>query len=122
MTGWTYLGVFVVSAALLLPVMAADMMANRSITLLSAVALPVIAGLGASKVRLNDASAAWWAPPLVWVLGLETVGQIGRDFTIETVRSQVVHLVYGLADQAVSIIGSSLLAALIVLRRRARQL
>jgi hypothetical protein len=37
------------------------------------------------------------------------------------VRSQVVHLVYGLADHAMAIIGASLLAAIVVAMRRARQ-
>lgn len=106
---------------LFLPVMAADMLINRGITMLSTVALPVIAVLAATRVRLNDGSAAYWAPPLVWVIALETVGQIGRDFTIETVRSQVVHLAYGLANQALTIVGSSVLASIIVITRRARR-
>lgn len=120
-TGWTYLGVFVVSLALLLPVMAGDMLVNRGVTLVSACALPVIAVLAASRVRLNDASAAYWAPALVWLIAVETVGQIGRDFTVETVRSQAVHLAYGLANNAVTVLGSTVAALTVVLIRRSRR-
>ena len=57
MTGWTYLGVFVVSLTLFLPVAAADMVVNRGITMVSLVALPAVSVLAAMRVRLPDASA-----------------------------------------------------------------
>ena len=121
MTGWTYLGVFVVSLTLFLPVAAADMVVNRGITMVSLVALSAVSVLAAMRVRLPDASAAYWAPALVWLIALETVGQIGRDFSVESARSQIVHLAYGLANYAVTILGSTLAALVVVLIRRSRR-
>lgn len=112
---------FVISLLVMLPAMAVDMWRNNAITHVSEIALVVATIVTATRVRTPDRSAAIWAPAIVWFIALETVGQYGRDFAQENLKSQAVHLGYGLANHALAILGSTLLGIAVGAIRRARR-
>jgi hypothetical protein len=119
--GLTYRGVFIVSLLIMLPTLGIDTWAHGKITWVSEIVLGAIAVITALKTRLNDIMATYWAPPIVWFVSLETTGQYGRDFHSENLKSQAIHLGYGLANHAPAIIGSTFLAVAIAAIRRARR-
>lgn len=119
-SGWTFLGVFVVLAAVLSVAMILDVILNRKVDLLSNLALLIASPIAAWKVRFNDYLAAIWAPALVWFAVLMTVGQLAPKRGGSLLREQVLHIAYGLAAHAGWIIGATVLAGAIVIFRRAR--
>lgn len=100
--------------------MAADIAITGKVTWLSGVALFCVAILGAWNVRRNDFSAAVSAPPIVWLLGIESVGQLGKMPGGSFLRKQVIHLAYGLANNAIWIVLSVVIAIVITAVRRGR--
>ena len=119
--GLTYRGVFLVSLLVMLPVLGIDTWTHGRITWVSEAALAFATFVTALKTRINDVMATYWAPAIVWFIALETTGQVGRNFATENLKSQAVHLGYGLANHAVAIIGSTMLAVVIAATRRARR-
>lgn len=119
-SGWTFLGVFVVLAAVLSVAMILDVILNRKVDLLSNLALLIASPIAAWKVRFNDYLAAIWAPALAWFAVLMTVGQLAPKRGGSLLREQVLHIAYGLAAHAGWIIGATVLAGAIVIFRRAR--
>lgn len=119
-SGWTFLGVFVVLAAVLSVAMILDVILNRKVDLLSNLALLIASPIAAWKVRFNDYLAAIWAPALAWFAVLMTVGQLAPKRGGSLLREQVLHIAYGLAAHAGWIIGATFLAGAIVIFRRAR--
>jgi hypothetical protein len=118
--GWTYQGVFVLSTLCFMIIMAADYLINDTVTSWSEFGIVLVSAVAAVNVRRNDLMAAVWAPPIVWLISLETVGQIGKQQGGTFVRKQILHLAYGLANHAVWIIGAVIVAAVITLIRRFR--
>ena len=118
--GWTYQGVFVLSTLCFMIIMAADCLINDTVTSWSEFGIVLVSAVAAVNVRRNDLMAAVWAPPIVWLISLETVGQIGKQQGGTFVRKQILHLAYGLANHAVWIIGAVIVAAVITLIRRFR--
>lgn len=100
--------------------MAAEVVISNTTSTISGLALLCISIISALNVRRNDAIAAVSAPPIVWFFGIETVGQLGKMPSGNPVRSQIIHLAYGLANNAIWIITSVLLAIVITTVRRGR--
>ena len=63
-------------------------------------------------------SAAFWAPPIVWLIAVETVGQIGVNWRIENLKTQATFTAYALAGHALWIGIACASALLIVATRR----
>ncbi len=118
--GWTYQGVFVLSTLCFMVIMAADCLVNGTVTSWSEFGIVFVSAVAALNVRRNDLMAAVWAPPIVWLFALETVGQIGKQQGGTFMRKQILHLAYGLANHAAWIIGAVILAAIITSIRRLR--
>lgn len=118
--GWTYQGVFVLSALSFMVIMAADCLINDTVTAWSEIGLVVVSAVAALNVRRNDLMAAVWSPPIIWLIALETVGQIGHQQGGTFIRKQILHLAYGLANHAAWILGSVLIAVVITSVRRLR--
>ena len=118
--GWTFQGVFVISTVIMLVTMAADVAINQKVTQLSGIVLLCISILSAWNVRRNDFSAAVSAPPIVWLLGIETVGQFGKMPGGTFLRKQIIHVAYGLANNAIWIVLSVVAAIVITTVRRGR--
>lgn len=100
--------------------MAADVAITGKITQLSGIVLLCVSILSAWNVRRNDFSAAVSAPPIVWLLGVETVGQFGKMPGGSFVRKQIIHLAYGLANNALWVVLSVVMAIVITTVRRGR--
>ena len=118
--GWTYQGVFVINTLLFMVVMAADCIVNHTVTMWSEVGILVITVIAALKVRRNDLTAVVWSPPIVWLIALETVGQIDKQEGGTAAHRQLLHLSYGLANHAMWILGSVIVAIVITTIRRFR--
>jgi hypothetical protein len=118
---WSYRGVFGWSLLLFMPVMAVDMVLNDKLTRISEVGIVVVAVAGALLVRRDGLSAAFWAPPIVWLIAVETVGQIGVNWRIENAKTQVTFTAYALAGHAIWIGIASAAALVIVATRRLAQ-
>ncbi|CAB4331229.1 MAG: hypothetical protein F2839_00995 [Actinobacteria bacterium] len=119
--GWTYPGVFVVSLVLFLIIMGVEMVFYNKFSLFSNIGIILVSTIAAFKVRLNDASAAIWAPAIVWVIAIMTVGQFRRSPDEFTLRNEIFHFGYGLANHAVWIVAATFLSWLIVIVRRGRR-
>jgi hypothetical protein len=118
--GWTYLGVFVIVAAVLSVAMLADVLLNQKVDLISNIALLLICPIAAWKVRTNDYLAAIWAVPLVWFAVLMTIGQLAPKRGGSFLREQSLHIAYGLAAHAGWIIGATVISGAIAVIRRGR--
>lgn len=117
MRHWSYGGVFGWSLVLFLPVMAVDMVRNDKLTLISEVGIVVVAIVAAVLVRRDALSAAFWAPPIVWLVAVETVGQIGVNWRIENLKTQASYTAYALAGHALWM-GIACAAALLIVAVR----
>ena len=118
--GWTFQGVFVISLVAVLVAMAADIAITGKVTWISGATLFIVSILSAWNVRRNDLSAAISAPPIVWFIGIETVGQLGKMPGGSFLRKQIIHLAYGLANNAIWIVLSVAMAIVITTVRRGR--
>lgn len=118
--GWTFQGVFVISLIAVLFAMAADIAITGKVTWISGATLFAVSILSAWNVRRNDLSAAISAPPIVWLIGIETVGQLGKMPGGSFLRKQIIHLAYGLANNAIWIVLSVVMAIVITTVRRGR--
>jgi hypothetical protein len=118
--GWTFQGVFIISTIAVLTAMAADIALTHKVTWISGFVLFAVSLLSAWNVRRNDFTAAVSAPPIVWLLGIETVGQLGKMPGGSFVRKQIIHLAYGLANNAIWIVLSVFMAIVITTVRRGR--
>ena len=118
--GWTYQGVFVLSALSFMVIMAADCLINNTVTAWSEFGIVAVSAVAALNVRRNDLMAAIWAPPIIWLLALETVGQIGHQQGSTFMHRQILHLAYGLANHAAWILGAVLVSVVISVIRRLR--
>jgi len=118
-SGWTYPGVFVLTTGIFMLVMLTDVLMNRKVSQISDIGILVVTIIASLKVRINDRSSAIWAPPIVWLVALESVGQLADKSGNTLVRKQILHVAYGLANHAFWIIGSVLLAIVITWMRRA---
>lgn len=119
--GWTYQGVFVLSALSFMVIMAADCIINETVTTWSEIGIVAVSAVAALNVRRNDVMAAVWSPPIIWLIALETTGQIGYQQGGTFVHKQILHLAYGLANHAAWILGSVLVAVAITSVRRLRR-
>lgn len=119
--GWTYQGVFVLSTLSFMAIMAVDCLIHDTVTSWSEIGIVVVSAVAALNVRRNDVMAAVWSPPIIWLISLETVGQIGHQQGGTFIRKQILHLAYGLANHAAWILGSVLIAVAITSVRRLRR-
>ena len=119
--GWTYQGVFVLSTLSFMVIMAADCLINDTVTAWSEIGIVAVSTVAALNVRRNDLMAAVWSPPIIWLIALETVGQIGHQQGGTFAHKQILHLAYGLANHAVWILGAVLVAIVITSIRRLRR-
>lgn len=110
---WSYRAVFGWSLLLFVPVMAVDMVLNGKITRISEIGIIVVSVLAALLVERGALSAAFWAPPIVWLVAVETSGQIGVNWRIQSLRTQVEHTAYALAGHAIWL-GAAVLSALLI--------
>lgn len=115
---WSYPGVFGWSLLIFLPVMAADMLVSSKLTRISEIGIVLVAALGALVARRDSLSAAFWAPPIVWLIAVETVGQIGVNWRIQNAKTQVEHTAYALAGHAIWMGIACAVALVIVAIRR----
>jgi len=120
-SGWTYPGVIILETLLMAAAMGVDITLNHELGLISNVAIVVIAVIGAWRVRRADYLAAIWAPVLAWFIALMTVGQMLPKRSTHLLREQALHIVYGLAQHAWWITGTTLLAGVIAVVRRNRK-
>ena len=118
--GWTYQGVFVLSALSFMVIMAADCLINDTVTMWSEIGIVVVSAVAAINVRRNDLMAAVWSPPIIWLIALETVGQIGHQQGGTFSHRQILHVAYGLANHAAWILGAVVVSIVITSIRRLR--
>lgn len=120
-SGWTYPGVFILSGLAMAVIMGSDALITGEVGLISNVGLLVFSLIAASQVRSIDYMAAVWAPPIAWVFALCTGGQFGLTMSGSLLRKEIFHFAYGLANHAVWILGSVILAGAIAIVRHGRR-
>jgi hypothetical protein len=101
--------------------MAADCLINDTVTQWSEIGIVAVSAVAAVNVRPNDLMAAVWSPPIIWLIALETVGQIGHQQGGTFSHQQILHLAYGLANHAAWILGAVAVAVVIISIRRLRR-
>ena len=65
----------------------------------------------------SSLAAAFWAPPIVWLVAVETAGQIKVNWRIENFKTQAEHVAYALAGHAIWI-GIACAASLLIVTVR----
>jgi len=84
------------------------------------VALLAISAYAAVTVRRSDDVAAFLIPPVAFLVAALTAGQLFLDANEGSVLNRAVIVFFSLADNWIWIIGSTLIALVIVLVRRRR--
>lgn len=120
-SGWTYPGVFILSGLAMAVIMGSDALITGEVGLISNIGLLVISLTAASQVRTIDYMAAVWAPPIAWFFALCTGGQFGLTMSGSLLRKEIFHFAYGLANHAVWILGSVILAGAVAIVRHGRR-
>ena len=119
--GWTYPGVFILTALAMAVVMGSDALITGGIGIISNVGLLLLSVIAATQVRTIDYTAAIWSPPLAWFFALLTGGQFGMTMSGSLLRKEIFHFGYGLANHAVWILGSVIVSGVIAIVRHGRR-
>jgi hypothetical protein len=119
--GWTYPGVIILTSAVMMVVMALDIIFTGGIGIVSNIGLVIIGVVGAINVRTADYQAAIWVVPIAWVIALLTTGQLAPMRGGSFMREQVLHFAYGLSMHAWWILGATAISAGVAIFRRGRQ-
>ncbi|MDA3022091.1 MAG: hypothetical protein O2943_05420 [Actinomycetota bacterium] len=89
--------------------------------LVTGLALLIASGYAALTVRIGDLAVAVVAPPIAFFFAAITVGQIGVTITGGAIIGRAVVLFFTLADNWLWVIGSTLIALVIVIVRANRR-
>jgi hypothetical protein len=119
--GWTYPGVIILSSAVMMVLMALDIIFTGEIGLISNIGVVIVGLVASINVRTADYQAAIWVAPIAWVVALLTTGQLAPMRGGSFMREQLLHLAYGLSMHAWWILGATALSASIAIFRRGRQ-
>ena len=118
--GLRAIGVFVVVIAVTLLLGLVDVMLGGGLGPIFGVGLLLSSAYGAFAVRSDDAIYAVTAPPIAAFLAVITVGQLNAGASATTFVSRVINAFFALADNWMWVIGSTLVALVIVVVRSMR--
>ena len=118
--GLRAIGVFVVVIAVTLLLGLVDVLLGPGLGPIFGVGLLLSSVYGAFAVRRDDAVYAVTAPPIAALLAVVTVGQLNAGASADSLTGRVIVAFFALADNWMWIIGSTLLALVIVVVRSMR--
>ena len=118
--GLRAIGVFVVVIAVTLLLGLVDVLLGGGLGPIFGVGLLLSSAYGAFAVRRDDAIYAITAPPIAALLTVITVGQINVSASSSSLTGRVIASFFALADNWIWVIGSTLLALIIVAVRSVR--